>query len=240
MTGPIDPRPPAAVRPLPGRLLRKELALFSPRHRFFLLGTFFLASLQCAPAEELFFCLALGLAGGLILYVPAIEWYHGLDPLLLSLPLGRRDLVDLRYLVALLALPAAAAAWNLAGRILVPLLDPDRSGPPLWATLEGNLAFLLTGAVAAALLLPLHFRFGLVRGALAALPLLLALALPGFAVRGWGNGPTSSLFFPAGWVAGVVGDLGSVAAVPLLLGGAALLLLLSRALSHRWFARREF
>ena len=234
-------------------LLRKDLAVFIPRDRWLFSLIFLLATVQTFLHDEAFFWLCVALAGALVAVVPVIEWRLETDRLLGSLPVSRHAIVKARYISAALAGLFAASAWTVTGRLLAPVLAPDRAMPGMWTTLEGVLTFLLVVAVLVALFLPLYFRFGLGRGAgvffLACIALLvLAGFLPAAGTpMGTPAGATTdirAIITPPSQpvrsaVTHMMESLGPVGATGVLVGGVAVIWLLSIGVSVRWFQRRD-
>ncbi|MEJ2204378.1 MAG: ABC-2 transporter permease [Gemmatimonadota bacterium] len=230
-----------------GRLVRKDLTVFTPRDRWWVTGAFLMAALQTVRADELYFVVGLILAGALAVYVPALEWFHETDSLLHSLPVRRGTVVLARYVSALLAGGVALVVWVGAGWVLRPLLAPDRTGPAMWMTLEGLLTFASAFALLAALFFPLYFRLGVGRGALAFLGLLLVLVPAGYASAGLAWGPAAagaSLVLPSSLVgarvSALVGAVGPVLALGAVLAGIGVILTSSGLLSAHGLRRREF
>lgn len=241
--------PEAGLAPL----LAKDLAVFARRDRIFVLGVFLLAALQTVSTDEAFFLIALALAGALIVYVPVVEWFHQTDALLHSLPARRTTVVLARYLSALVGLGLAGIAWASAGWLLRPILDADAAGPALWSTLEGLATFFVWVCLLASLFLPLYFRLGWGRGALAFLGLVPVLLLVGYGTAGMAWGPASGgasgiaglpLLPPSSLVSSrisalvdAIGPGWALAAIIVAMGSS---LALSERLSARWLERREF
>jgi hypothetical protein len=105
------------------------------------------------------------LAAALIVVVPVVEWDLDGDCLISSLPVRRSTIVGARYVAAALAGMVALVAWVGVGYLLTPLLDATRTTEPMWATFDGVVTFVAVVGGLTALFLPLHFRFGLGRGA---------------------------------------------------------------------------
>jgi hypothetical protein len=230
------------------QLIRKERTVFTVRDRFYVLGVFFLASLQTVTADEAFFALGIALAGALAVYVPIIEWYQGTDPMLHSLPIRRGTVVLARYLLAVSTSGVAGVLWVTTGRLLLPILDASRATPAIWMTLEGVITFFVFVGLLVALFFPVYFRLGMGRGSLVFLGLSVALLAIGYATAGLAGGPArvgilgipppSSLVLSR--VAALLGSLGVAGTLTLILIGLALLFAVSLKLSQRWFGRREF
>jgi hypothetical protein len=248
MTTPTDSldnsAPPAPLV----QLLRKEWAVFALRDRAFVLGVFFLASLQAVPADEAFFLLSVALAAALSIYVPTIEWYQETDPMLHSLPLSRGSVVVARYMVALIAGGFAGIAWTTTGRLLLPILDAGRTTPGLWMSLEGGLTFLIAVGLIVSLFFPLYFRFGMGKGAVAFLGVSLGLLVLGYGTAHLAGGPgqpgTPGLIPPSALigarVVALMGSLGPAGTLTIVLLGTALIFGVSLRLSQLWFGGREF
>lgn len=229
------------------RLVRKDLTVFTPRDRWWVSGAFLLAAVQTVRADELYFVVGLILAAALAVYVPVLEWFHDTDSLLYSLPVRRGSVVLGRYVSTLLAGGLALAVWVGSGSVLRPILAPDPAGPAMWMTLEGLLTFGSAFALLAALFLPLYFRLGVGRGALAFLGLLLVLVPAVYASAGLAWGPTAagaSLVLPSSLVgarvSALVGAVGPAVALGVLLAGLTVILTLSGLLSTHGLRRREF
>jgi len=248
MTTRTDSPGVAAPRAPLVQLLRNEWTVFTLRDRFFILGVFFLASLQAVPVDEAFFVLGVVLAGALSFYVPVIEWYQETDPMLHSLPLRRGSVVVGRYIVALLAGGIAGIAWTTTGRLLLPILDAGRTTPAMWMTIEGGLTFLIAVGLLVSLFFPLYFRFGMGKGALAFLGASLGLLALGYGTADLAGGPaqpgTLGLIPPSALigarVVSLMGSLGPAGTLTVVLVGVALIYGASLRLSQRWFEGREF
>ena len=216
-------------------LLRKDRAVFIPRDRALVALVYLLAHHSALLSEEAFLWLGIGLAGALALYVPIVEWHQETDRMLSSLPVRRATVVFSRYLASGAALLAAGAAWVSTGTLLAPLLDPGRSTPGMWTTLEGVTTFLLLAGLLIALFLPLYFRFGLGRGTMAFLgagfglyvlaSLPLGIFAPGAVVEVQISARVASV--GPGWV------------LFLILVGMGTAMAASGWLSARWFERRD-
>jgi hypothetical protein len=152
-----------------------------------------------------------------------------------SLPVRRETVVFSRYLASALACGMAGMAWVSTGIIIAPFLDPSPAAPGMWTTFEGILALFSLAALLVALFLPLYFRLGLGRGAMAFIASSFALyvaasipsglVIPGAAVAAWIGTMTRSI--GPGWV------------LFLILGGLAALLAVSGRLSLYWFEKRD-
>ena len=220
-------------------LLRKDWAVFIPRDRFLVTLIYLLAHPMVLPAEEIFFWLGIGLAGALALYVPIMEWHQETDRMLSSLPVRRATVVFSRYLSSVIACGVAGVAWISTGHFLAPLLgnllDGGRATPGMWTTFEGILTFFTMSGLLVALFLPLYFRLGLGRGAIAFLPMVFAL----FVLASI----TSGTFMPGTALKGSVSDLlaavGPWSSLILILAILGALLTLSARLAARWFKRRD-
>ncbi len=216
-------------------LIRKDWAVFIPRDRFLVALIYLLAHPMALPAEEVFLWLGIGLAGALTLYVPIIEWHQETDRMLSSLPVRRATVVISRYLSSVIACGVAGTAWVSTGHLLAPLLNAGRTTPGMWTTFEGILTFFAMAALLIVLFLPLYFRFGMGRGAIAFMGLSFGLfvlvslpsglVMPGAAVQAWISAMAASV--GPGWV------------LFLILAGIGVALALSGSLSVRWFERRD-
>jgi len=231
-----------------GLFLRKEWLVFSHRGPLFVFGIYILASLQVFRVEEAFFLTSVVLAGTLALWVPFVEWFQEADPMLHSLPVSRTVIVIGRYLTAILACGVAGLAWSATGRLLLPLLDPGRAGPPLWTTLGGILTYFLSAGLLFALFFPLYFRFGLGKGAVAFLAVSLTLLGMGYGTAGLAGGGAPSRTLGIGGpstlirlqVTALLENMGVAGALTLILLGSGGVLAISLFLSRFWYARREF
>lgn len=237
----------AAPAPL-ASLLRKDWLVFTPRHRMFVLAVFVLAALQTLPSDEAFFILGVAFAGTLSIYVPVIEWFQETDPMLHSLPVRRGTVVLARYLMAIAAGGVAGVAWTTTGRLLLPILDAGRTAPGMWMTLDGALTFLVAVGLLVSFFLPLYFRFGMGKGALAFLGMSVGLLALGYGTAGLAGGParphTVGLLPPStliqARVAALMGSLGPAGTLTVLLVGIAAIYGASLKLSQRWFETQEF
>jgi ABC-type transport system involved in multi-copper enzyme maturation permease subunit len=184
----------------------------------------------------------------LTIYVPVIEWYQETDLMLLSLPVRRDTVVLARYLVAMVAGVVAGLAWTAAGRLLLPMLDAGRDTPAMWVTLSGGLTFFIAFGLLASFLLPLYFRLGVGKGALAFLGLSVVLLALSYGTAGLAGGPVPSgpvgLIPPSALISArvtaMLGSLGPAGTLTVVLVGIALVYGVSLKVSQRWFAGREF
>ncbi|MGW8264756.1 MAG: ABC-2 transporter permease [Longimicrobiales bacterium] len=238
------------------RLLRMEWAVFHLWGRIAVFGCFVLAALQVVYVDELYLLLGVLLAATLAVYVPVVEWFQETDPMLHSLPIDRDAVVLARYLVAALAGTVAGIIWNAAGRILMPLLRAGGEDPAMWMTMEGGLTFVLAVGLMAILFLPLYFRMGMGRGAVAFLGLSLGLFFLAYGTSGLAWGPASGLAgsealaggFPLvppsalirSRVSALLGNMGLAGTLSLILVLLAAAFYASIRLSQRWYRRREF
>jgi len=227
-------------------LLRKDLQVFDARDAAIVLGAYLLLAAQIGRWDEGAFWLGVALAGALVVAVPFAEWLFDAERLLGSLPVRRATVVLARYAAALAGCGAAAVVWIASGRLLAPLLAPHRTGPAMWDTLEGVLAFLVVATGLVAIFLPLYFRLALGRAALAFGPVCLVLLAVSSAVV-----PASGAAAPAGvplsppseiihlGVEALVARAGPVPAVVLTVAGLGAMLAVSGWLSLRGFERRD-
>jgi hypothetical protein len=247
-------------------LVKKDLIVFQRRDRFFVFGAFLLTALQTVRVDEVYFFVGVALALVLAAYVPALEWFHGTDAMLHSLPVSPETVVEARFVASLLAAGTALVCWIAAGWLLRPLLAADSPAPALWMTLQGTLAFFTVFCLLAALLIPLYFGLGAGRALVALLVLLPPLILAGYLTAGvgWGPGvvsgagatsapgaatgaaavPGTGFFPPSALVTARLGALrealGSPGAVGVTLVGLGGILYLSLWTSVLWLRRREF
>ena len=223
------------LSPAVSGLLRKDVAVFIPRDRFIVALAYLLAHHSALLSEEAFLWLGISLAGALALYVPIVEWHQETDRMMSSLPVRRAAVVFSRYLSSGIAVMIAAVAWVSTGTLIAPLLRVGSTTPGMWTTFEGILTFFAMAGLLISLFLPLYFRFGLGRGAVAFLGLssgLYALAsiqlgvfAPGEAVQNRIASLTASV--GPGWV------------LFLILGGMGVTMAVSGRTSMRWFERRD-
>lgn len=239
---------PVVGRGAVASLLRKEWLVFTPRDRAFVLGVFVLAALQTSFFDEAFFLLGLALAGALATYVPVLEWFQETDPMLHSLPVGRSAVVTARYIVAVVAGGIAGIAWATTGQILLPILMSNRTAPGMWMSLEGALTFVIAAGLMFSLFLPLYFRLGMARGAVAFMGASFFLLVLGYGTASLAGGPAASgvsgLFPPSALirtrVLAMMGAVGPAGTLTIVLVGIALIYAGSLKLSQRWFRVREF
>jgi hypothetical protein len=235
------------------RLLRKDIAVFRLRDRALVALVFILGALQTVRYDPAYLWFGIMLAGALVVVVPVVEWRLDTDRMLSSLPVARATVVAARYLSAVLACAIAWIAWTIVGRLLAPLLDAGRTGPALWATLEGALTYAVLSGSLVALFLPLYFRLGLGRAvfALAFLAPTLYFAALGLAsALGYEPGPAGpgsiAILYglpDPGTVSRVavgrfLSRTGSPGAVVVVLG-MGVLLAASAGVSMRMFSRRD-
>ncbi|MEJ2187255.1 MAG: ABC-2 transporter permease [Gemmatimonadota bacterium] len=235
------------------RLLRKDVAVFRPRDRAVVALVFILGALQTVRYDPAYLWFGIMLAGALVAVVPVVEWRLDTDRMLSSLPVPRGTVVTARYLSAVLACAIAWVAWVAVGYLLAPLLDAGRTGPALWATLEGTMTYAVLSGLLVALFLPLYFRLGLGRAVLAFAFMAPALYLAAVGVaRAVGFEPGPAAPGSIGTLAGLPGPgtmsrvavgrflarTGSPGAV-VVVSGMAVLLALSAGVSKRMFSGRD-
>lgn len=197
---------------------------------------FMLLSAQLVHYDAPYLVAGVGLACALTLLVPFFEWLRNGDRLLASLPVRRADIVGTRYVVAALAVAVALVAWGAWGRVLLPLVDPERSTAAPWATVEGQVTFALLAGLALAVLLPLHFALGLGRAVPAFVALLVGVGLVDALATGAPADPAAAVESALSAVGSRWGPIATIA-----VGAAAFAAMLAASawLAVRAYERRE-
>jgi len=221
-------------------LLRKDLRVFDTRDAAIFLGLYVLVGAQAAPWDEAFFWIGAGLAGALVAIVPIAEWILDTDRLVGSLPVRRATVVVARYVWAVAACAGAASVWVAGGHLLAPLLGARPTAPATWESLDGVLAFLVVTTGLAAIFLPLYFRLGLGRAALAFAPVCLFLVAASSALAASaGAMPASPGAAVREGMSAVVASAGPMPAAALTVIGIGAVLAASAWVSVRGYERRD-
>jgi hypothetical protein len=227
-------------------LLRRDRVVFSPRYRGGVTLVFVLGALQTIRSDEAFLWLGVALAGALAVMVPVLEWRVDAERLIGSLPVSRVMVVLERYLATGLACLGAWLVWAGAGAILSPVLDPGRIDPAIAVTLPGSLTLFVLASLLLAAFLPIRFRFGLGRAAVAFAPVALALvaaarrvaigAVPAGALEG--AGPVLPGDAVRAALVGLIDRVGATVAVALVGIGVLALFAVSCSLAAGWHRTR--
>lgn len=155
-----------------------------------------------ALAGPLFLPAALAFTGLLAFGPIAMEELQGTERLWASLPVTRGQIVAARYLTALIGILAGLGSSWAAGRAIV-LLPVTSEGDP--ASVANHVTVALMAAIlllAAAVYLPLHFKYGAGRGVViylgASVGFLLLLSVAGQLVL-LAKGHSGPLLDPEAW-----------------------------------------
>jgi len=216
-------------------LFRKEFRA-APWGAPVVVAVFLILSAQFVRFDTVYFWTGIAFAGGLTLFLPWLEWLLDGDRLLASLPVRRADLVRARYVIAVAAVGVALVVWWAWGRLLLPLVDPDRAMSSLWATVEGRLTFVCCAGLTLAVFLPFHFALGLTRGGTAFTAVAVGVALAGLLLTGAPGNPATGLESLITGLRARWGLLLTLAAVTAAIGTA---LVGSAWLATRAYERRE-
>jgi hypothetical protein len=203
-------------------------------------------------APEVFFWMNAALACSFTVVLLVIEWRHGGERFVASLPVARADVVKARYGGALGAALVATCLYGLYGHALA-AIGGDRltriwgGRPAGWESWEGYLAFFVVVSLACSAFLPFHFRLGFGRGSAVfvatALPLLLLAGLvPRWLARGTveaGAPPLLPSESIQAALAGLSASLGAWITAALALAAVAAVGILSVDLSVRFYDRRD-
>ena len=183
-------------------------------------------------------------AFGLMLMVPAIQWYQGSDIFVSTLPVDRTQLVRARFANSGLVLAACLLAGAYPAFVFGVLRTLVGHGWPSWFTPLTGVEFVLVGVLVVSVSHPVLVRWGFGAAVVTGVASLLALAGTGLATRSGDDvlqkidGASAS---PVGHLLRLmvveVGPVPAVVAAALLAGG---ILALSLRLSVRWAGAQEF
>lgn len=200
-------------------------------------------ALGSALSGQAHFWLTMAAALGLMLMVPGIEWYHGADIFVSTLPVDRALIVRGRFGTSGLVLAISLLAGAYPAVVLGGLGSAAGRGWPAWLSAQTGTEFFLVGVLVIAVSHPVLFRWGPAAAAVAGAGLLAGLAGPTLAA---GRAPASLQTIDAT----VASPLGHLVRLMLVRGGllptlalSALLsagvILASARLSVTWARQRE-
>lgn len=191
-----------------------------------------------------FFWISLVFAVALVLGTSQMDWRHGVDRFMHSLPVSRDLVVRARYAWAVLAGALTLVAAGIAGVVQAVRLTSAGQEWPRWVSADVALAWMLLFAIIVALYLPCYFRWGHGKGYI-----IGALTIAGGVVAG---GLVSQMYaredviasLPRGLVMAMVVQAAARIGIPvtaaLVIGLSGILLLVSARLAARSYRQREF
>ena len=191
-----------------------------------------------------FFWISLVFAAALVLGTSQMDWRHGVDRFMHSLPVSRDLVVRARYAWALLAGALTLFVAGSAGVVQAARLTSAGQQWPRWVSADVVLAWVLLFVIIVALYLPCYFRWGHGKGYIyGALTIAGGVVAGGFISQVYAHGDVTS-DLPRGLVMSTVtwaaARFGLPVAALMVLGLAGILLLVSARLAARSYRQREF
>ena len=208
-----------------------------------------------AVRAPVYFWVSLVFAATLMLGLSQMDWRHGVDRFVHSLPVSRDLVVYARYGSALLGGALTLAIAAIAGVLRGAALDTVGRAWPRLVSVDVALAWVLLFALIVALYLPCYFRWGHGKGyIIGALAIAAGVVAGGFIQQAVGRGAVAEtvppgLVVPAGGlpqglvVSSVVeaaARLGLPTTAAIVLGLSGVLILASSRLSILAYRHREF
>jgi hypothetical protein len=197
-----------------------------------------------AVRAPVFFWVSLVFAATLMLGLSQMDWRHGADRFVHSLPVSRTLVVYSRYVSALVGGALTLTIAGVAGVLRGMALDAVGLAWPRMVAADVALAWVMLFAALVALYLPCYFRWGHGKGYI-----IGALAIAGGVVAGdlirrtFEHGDVLE-GLPRGFVVSAVIDAGATFGVPstavAVLGLSGVLLAVSARLSAHAYRHREF
>jgi hypothetical protein len=208
-----------------------------------------LVAINASASQQALFWSAVVLAAILGSTAAVVEWQADTDAFLCSLPVDRAVIVRARYAWAGVAALASLGAWIAVGAARQTLAPNPAGGEPIWATVEGVLAFGVILAVLAVVYLPCHVACGAGRGAAIFSAILLGLLVGGtvltavMPVRPFVGSP-GAVAAPDVWIRNMIAGVrqwGGIPAALIVTGGVGGALIAgSMRLATRLYGRRDF
>jgi len=197
-----------------------------------------------AVRAPVFFWVSLVFAATLMLGLSQMDWRHGVDRFVHSLPVSRAQVVYSRYVAALLGGALTLAIAGIAGLLRGMALDTVGLAWPRMVAADVALAWVMLFAALVALYLPCYFRWGHGKGyIIGALTIASGVVAGDFIRRTFEHGDVVE-GLPRGFVVSAVTDAGATFGVPLtavaVLGLSGVLLAVSARLSVHAYRHREF
>jgi len=197
-----------------------------------------------AVRAPVFFWVSLVFAATLMLGLSQMDWRHGVDRFVHSLPVSRALVVYSRYVSALLGGALTLAIAGTAGMLRGMAFDTVGQAWPRMVAADVALAWALLFAVIVALYLPCYFRWGHGKGyIIGALAIAGGVVAGDFIRRTFEHG-VATAGLPRGVVVSAVTDAATRFGVPLtavaVLGLSGVLLAVSARLSVLAYRQREF
>ena len=212
------------------------LALLVP---MFVLGAF-----GAVGRGQVFFWYCLVFAAAIVFGVSQMDWRHGVDRFVHSLPVSRDLVVRARYAWAVLAGATTLMVAGAAGVMNGSRLAAAGQDWPRWVSADVALAWVLLYVAVVSLYLPCYFRWGHGRGyIIGALAIAAGVVAGGFVQQVIERGaPAAGL--PQGVVVTIVVETavryGTPLTAVLVVGLSVILLSLSAHVSTRAYRQREF
>jgi hypothetical protein len=234
-------------------LIYKDLRVGLP-FLFVLVAMFVLGSVGAVRAP-VFFWVSLVFAATLMLGLSQMDWRHGVDRFVHSLPVSRNLVVYARYGTALLGGAVTLAIAGTAGVLRGLALDAAGLAWPRLISVDVALAWVLLFALIVALYLPCYFRWGHGKGyIIGALAIAAGAVAGGFLQEAVSRGNVATTLpkglvgaagaLPQGLVVSSVVDAAARLGLPLtaaiVLGLSGSVLVVSARLAARGYANREF
>jgi hypothetical protein len=223
-------------------LIYKDLRVGLP---FLLLaGLVFILGSIAAVRAPAFFWVCLVFATALMFGQSQMDWRHGLDRFVHSLPVSRDLVVYSRYGSAMLGGALTLAIAGSAGVLRGMTLESVGLAWPRMMSFDVGLAWLLLFAAIVSLYLPCYFRWGHGKGyIIGALAIAGGVMAGGFIQEALGRGEVVQ-DLPQGLVVSIVVDAAARLGLPLtallVLGASGILLLASARVSVRACSSHEF
>lgn len=206
--------------------------------------TFAVGAAGGARVGPVFFWFTLVFAAALILGLSQMDWRHGVERFVHSLPVSRELVVYSRYGSALLGGLLSLAIGGAAGVWRGVSMTSAGAAWPRWVSADVALAWVLLFAMLVAVYLPCYFRWGHGKGyIIGALAIAGGVVAAGFIQEAVGGGEVAT-GLPQGLVVSSVVDAAARFGMPLtsalVLGASGILVVVSARVSTRAYRGREF
>ena len=197
-----------------------------------------------AVRAPVFFDVSLVFAVTLMLGLSQMDWRHGVDRFVHSLPVSRKLVVYSRYVSALLGGALTLTIAGTAGMLRGMAFDTVGLAWPRMVAADVALAWVLLFAAFVALYLPCYFRWGHGKGYIIGALAIAGGVLAGDFIHQTFKHGVATEGLPRGVVVSAVTDAATRFGVPttaiVVLGLSGVLLLLSARLSVLAYRQREF